>query len=46
MVISLRKDAQLADLVAEMKDPHKGIKLKDKRYFLKAYAKCFTGIVN
>jgi len=27
-----------------MKDPVKGIKLKDKRYFLKAYAKCFTGV--
>ena len=37
------KDVQLADVVAAMKHPVSGIKLKDKRYFLKAYAKCFTG---
>jgi hypothetical protein len=37
------KEARLAEVANAMKDPVKGIKLKDKRYFLKAYAKCFTG---
>jgi hypothetical protein len=39
------KDIQLAEIVAAMKHPTTGIKLKEKRYFLKAYAKCFTGMV-
>jgi hypothetical protein len=39
------KDAQLSDVVAAMKHPQTGIKLKDKRYFLKAYARCFTGML-
>lgn len=39
------KDVQLAEVVAAMKHPTTGIKLKDKRYFLKAYAKCFTGML-
>eukprot|EP00026_Physarum_polycephalum_P006661 Phypoly_transcript_06712.p1 GENE.Phypoly_transcript_06712~~Phypoly_transcript_06712.p1 ORF type:complete len:514 (-),score=51.34 Phypoly_transcript_06712:75-1616(-) len=37
-------DVQLAEVVAAMKHPTTGIKLKEKRYFLKAYAKCFTGV--
>jgi len=37
-------DVRLSEVSNAMKDPAKGIKLKDKRYFLKAYAKCFTGV--
>lgn len=39
------KETRLAEVTAAMKDPVTGIKLKDKRYFLKAYARCFTGII-
>lgn len=40
------KESRLIEVATAMKDPVKGIKLKDKRYFLKAYAKCFTGNIS